>query len=58
VDIVPALARKGIESIIQAAKRAHPEANYSELMDGTRVDCDYLGMVFKTRAVRGVAFAG
>ena len=42
VDIAPALARKGIESIIQAAKRVHPEANQVELMDGTLVNYDYL----------------
>ena len=42
VDIAPALAKKGIESIIQAAKRVHPEDNQVELMDGTRVDYDYL----------------
>jgi len=42
IDIAPALAKKGIESIIQAAKRVHPEDNQVELMDGTRVDYDFL----------------
>jgi sulfide:quinone oxidoreductase len=42
IDIAPALAKKGIESIIQAAKRVHPQDNQVELMDGTRVDYDYL----------------
>ncbi|QBM28959.1 NAD(P)/FAD-dependent oxidoreductase [Hydrogenophaga pseudoflava] len=42
VDIAPALKRKGIESIIQRAKRVHPETNQVELDDGSRVDYDYL----------------
>lgn len=42
VDIAPALARKGIESIIQRARRVHPEANQIELEDGQMVDYDYL----------------
>lgn len=42
IDIAPALARKGIQTIVQAAKRVHPEANEVELMDGTRVGYDYL----------------
>jgi sulfide:quinone oxidoreductase len=42
VDIAPALKRKGIESIIQRAKRVHPDANQIELEDGSRVDYDYL----------------
>jgi sulfide:quinone oxidoreductase len=42
IDIAPALAKKGIESIIQGAKRVHPEENQVELMDGTRVDYDFL----------------
>jgi sulfide:quinone oxidoreductase len=42
IDIAPALAKKGIESIIQGAKRVHPEDNQVELMDGTRVDYDFL----------------
>jgi sulfide:quinone oxidoreductase len=42
IDIASALGKKGIESIIQAAKRVHPDDNQVELMDGTRVDYDYL----------------
>ena len=42
IDIAPALAKKGIESIIQGAKRVHPEDNQVELLDGTRVDYDFL----------------
>jgi sulfide:quinone oxidoreductase len=42
IEIAPALAKKGIQSIIQAAKRVHPEDNQVELMDGTRVDYDFL----------------
>ncbi len=42
VEIAPALKRKGIESIIQRAKRVHPDANQVELEDGTKVDYDYL----------------
>ncbi|MEZ5644163.1 MAG: FAD/NAD(P)-binding oxidoreductase [Burkholderiaceae bacterium] len=42
VDIAPALARKGIESIIQRARRVHPDTNQVELEDGTLVDYDYL----------------
>jgi sulfide:quinone oxidoreductase len=42
IEIAPALAKKGIQSIIQAAKRVHPEDNQVELVDGTRVDYDFL----------------
>ena len=42
VDIAPALAKKGIESIIQRAKRVQPDANQIEMEDGSRVDYDYL----------------
>ena len=42
VDIAPALAKKGIQSIIQRAKRVHPDANQIEMEDGSRVDYDYL----------------
>jgi sulfide:quinone oxidoreductase len=42
LEIAPVLARKGIESITQAAKRVHPDANQVELLDGTLVDYDYL----------------
>ena len=42
IEIAPALAKKGIQSIIQAAKRVHPEDNQVELMDGSRVDYDFL----------------
>lgn len=42
LDIAPALARKGIESIIQRARRVHPQASQVELEDGTMVDYDYL----------------
>jgi sulfide:quinone oxidoreductase len=42
IDIEPALARKGIKAITQAAKRVHPELNQVELLDGTMVDYDYL----------------
>ena len=42
VDIVPALQRKGIQSIIQRARRVHPDTNQIELEDGSRVDYDYL----------------
>jgi sulfide:quinone oxidoreductase len=42
IDIVPALARKGIQCITQAAKRLHADENQLELLDGTRVDYDYL----------------
>ena len=42
IEIVPALARKGIEAITQGAKRVHPERNQVELPDGTMVDYDYL----------------
>ncbi|WP_374409532.1 NAD(P)/FAD-dependent oxidoreductase [Hydrogenophaga sp.] len=42
MEIAPALARKGIQSIIQRAKRVHPDANQIELEDGTKVDYDYL----------------
>ena len=42
VDIEPALAKKGIKTIIQAAKRVHPADNQIELADGSMVDYDYL----------------
>lgn len=42
IEIEPALARKGIKSITQAAKRVHPDQNKIELLDGTMVDYDYL----------------
>ncbi|MBL8389806.1 MAG: NAD(P)/FAD-dependent oxidoreductase [Hydrogenophaga sp.] len=42
MEIAPALARKGIKSIIQRAKRVHADANQVELEDGTKVDYDYL----------------
>lgn len=42
IDIEPALARKGIKAITQAAKRVHPELNQVELLDGAMVDYDYL----------------
>jgi sulfide:quinone oxidoreductase len=42
LEIVPALARKGIDAITQAAKRVHPDNNQVELLDGTTVDYDYL----------------
>ncbi|MCB2016281.1 MAG: NAD(P)/FAD-dependent oxidoreductase, partial [Hydrogenophaga sp.] len=42
LEIAPALKKKGIDSIIQRAKRVHPEANQVELEDGSKVDYDYL----------------
>jgi len=42
IEIAPALARKGIDFIAQAAKRVHPERNEIELLDGTIVVYDYL----------------
>jgi sulfide:quinone oxidoreductase len=42
LDIAPALARKGIGFIGQAARRVHAERNQIELLDGTQVDYDYL----------------
>jgi sulfide:quinone oxidoreductase len=42
IEIVPALARKGIDAITQAAKRLHADDNQVELLDGSRVDYDYL----------------
>ena len=42
IDIEPALARKGIAAITQGARRVHPEQNQVELLDGSRVDYDYL----------------
>jgi sulfide:quinone oxidoreductase len=42
IEIEPALARKGINAITQAAKRVHPDQNKIELLDGTMVDYDYL----------------
>jgi sulfide:quinone oxidoreductase len=42
IEIEPALARKGIKAITQAAKRVHPDQNKIELLDGTMVDYDYL----------------
>ena len=42
IEIAPALARKGIDAITQAAKRLHPDDKQVELLDGSRVDYDYL----------------
>lgn len=42
LEVAPHLKRKGIETIIQAAKRVHPESNQVELMDGEHVDYDFL----------------
>ena len=42
IEIEPALARKGIKAITQAAKRVHPDQKKIELLDGTMVDYDYL----------------
>ena len=42
VDIAPALARKGIDTIVQRARRVHPQDNQVELDDGRRIDYDYL----------------
>jgi sulfide:quinone oxidoreductase len=40
--IEPTLSRKGIALIAQAAKRIHPDLNQVELLDGGKVDYDYL----------------
>ena len=42
IDIAPALGRKGIDFIAQAARRVHPERNEIELLDGKVVGYDYL----------------
>ena len=42
IEIAPALARKGIEAITQAAKRLHADENKVELLDGSFVEYDYL----------------
>ena len=42
IEVAPALARKGIDTILQAARRVHPERNQVELADGSSVDYDYL----------------
>ncbi len=42
IEIAPALKKKGIESIIQRARRVHPDANQIELEDGSQVDYDFL----------------
>jgi sulfide:quinone oxidoreductase len=42
LEIAPALKKKGIEAIIQRAKRVHPDVSQIELEDGSKVDYDYL----------------
>ncbi len=42
IDITAPLARKGVHAITQAARRVHVEENQVELLDGTRVDYDFL----------------
>lgn len=42
IDIAPALARKGINFICQAAQRVHPERNEITLADGQVVAYDFL----------------
>jgi sulfide:quinone oxidoreductase len=42
MEIEPTLQRKGIALIAQAARRIHPEHNQVELLDGNKVDYDYL----------------
>ena len=42
MEIAPALQRRGIAFVNQAAKRVHPEQNRVELADGSMVDYDYL----------------
>jgi sulfide:quinone oxidoreductase len=42
LEIEPLLARKGIKTVVQAAKRVHPEEKTLELLDGTQLPYDYL----------------
>jgi len=52
VPLGPPMAKKGVELIVSAAKRVHPETNELELADGTRPSYDHL--VIATRSQTGV----
>jgi len=42
VPLGPPMAKKGVELVVSAAKRVHPETNELELADGTRLSYDHL----------------